>query len=81
METRSALENLDAILEVPELGFVWIGVNDLCTQLGRPGNRDHPVVLEAIETIEGKTRDANVPLAGIPRDVDDAQAPSNAVTA
>jgi 2-dehydro-3-deoxyglucarate aldolase len=72
IETATALENLDAILDVPELGFVFVGPSDLSIQLGHPGDRDHPAVTGAIAEIEETALDADVPLAGISHDVDGA---------
>lgn len=74
VETREAVENLDAILDVPELGFVFAGPLDLSVAYGHPGERDHPEVRAAVETIEEKTRDADVPLAGLGFGVDDLNA-------
>ena len=41
IETRAAVENVDEILDVPELGFVFIGPLDLSVSLGHPGEIDH----------------------------------------
>lgn len=51
IETEASVENLDAILDVSELGFVFIGPLNLSVSLGCPGEIDHPNVQEAVETI------------------------------
>jgi 2-keto-3-deoxy-L-rhamnonate aldolase RhmA len=47
VETRAALDDLDQILSVPGLDMVLGGRGTLAAQLGVPGQRDHPMVLEA----------------------------------
>lgn len=42
IETRQALENLDAIAAVPGVDVLWIGHYDLTASLGIPGQFDHP---------------------------------------
>ncbi|MFC7165409.1 HpcH/HpaI aldolase family protein [Halospeciosus flavus] len=74
VETREAVENLDAILDVPDLGFVFAGPLDLSAAYGHPGERDHPEVQAAVETIEEKTLEADVPLGGLGFGVDDLNA-------
>ena len=48
-ETRTALENLQAICEVEGVDGVFIGPADLAASLGHRGNAGHPDVLAAIE--------------------------------
>lgn len=48
IENDLAVSNLDEILEVPELGFVFVGPSDLSISLGHPFETDHPDVQEAI---------------------------------
>jgi 2-dehydro-3-deoxyglucarate aldolase len=71
VETEAAVENLDAILEVPEVGFVYIGPLDLSMSLGYPGETAHPEVQEAVETIRSATLDAGVPVGGLGFGMDD----------
>lgn len=47
-ETRTALENIDAIAAVPGLDGVLFGPADLSANLGFIGQADHPKVTEAI---------------------------------
>jgi 4-hydroxy-2-oxoheptanedioate aldolase len=66
IETRAALDNLDAILSVPGLDGAYIGPADLSLSLGGVPKADHeegPAV-EAIEFILGRARAHGV-LAGI----------------
>lgn len=61
VETREAVENIDEIVSVPELGFVFVGSMDLSVALGIPTETDHPRFEDAIETIRGTCSDAGVP--------------------
>ncbi|MFB6124099.1 MAG: HpcH/HpaI aldolase/citrate lyase family protein [Haloferacaceae archaeon] len=65
IENATAVENLDDILGVPDLGFVFVGPSDLSVSLGRPLEKDHPDVRGHVERIERAALDADVPLAGI----------------
>ena len=71
IETEASIENLDDILAVPELGFVFIGPLDLSVSLGCPGEIDHPDVQDAVETVRSKALDADVPVAGLGFGMDD----------
>jgi 2-dehydro-3-deoxyglucarate aldolase len=71
VETRAAVENLDAILDVPELGFVFAGPLDLSVSLGHPGELDHPDVRAAVERVRSAAVDADVPLGGLGFGMDD----------
>ncbi|MFZ5811003.1 MAG: HpcH/HpaI aldolase family protein [Thermodesulfobacteriota bacterium] len=44
VEGKAALDEIDAILELPELDLVFIGLYDLSKSLGVPGQVDHPDV-------------------------------------
>lgn len=51
LESATAFENLDAILEVEGIdAFAW-GTNDLAQSMGYPGKPEHPVVQEAQNSI------------------------------
>lgn len=71
IETAAAVDNLDEILSVPELGFVFIGPLDLSVALGHPGEIDHPAVQDAVETIRSSAVDAGVPVGGLGFGMDD----------
>ncbi|OAQ53841.1 hypothetical protein HTG_06130 [Natrinema mahii] len=71
IETQSALDELDDILAVPELGFIFIGPLDLSVSLGHPGEFDHPEVEEAVERIRSAAIEADVPVGGLGFGMDD----------
>lgn len=68
IEKTTAVENLSAILSVPQLGFCFVGPGDLSVQMGHAGDRGHPEVQEMIRNIEQECIEANVPLGGIAHD-------------
>ena len=68
IENRTAVENLEGILSVPELGFVFVGPADLSASLGRPLETDRPDVREHVARIEAAAAEAGVPLGGIRTD-------------
>jgi 2-dehydro-3-deoxy-L-rhamnonate aldolase len=49
VESKTALDNLDAILEVEGIDGVFIGPADLSASLGYPDNAGHPEVQRVIE--------------------------------
>ncbi len=50
LETPQAIANADAIAAIDGVDSLLIGTNDLCMELGVPGELDHPKVVEAYET-------------------------------
>ncbi|MGM0399414.1 MAG: aldolase/citrate lyase family protein, partial [Halobacteriota archaeon] len=70
-ETVAAVENIEDILAVPELGFVFIGPLDLSVALGQPNELDHPDVAAAVETVRGAAVDAGVSVGGLGFGMDD----------
>ncbi|WP_114417183.1 4-hydroxy-2-oxoheptanedioate aldolase [Marinospirillum perlucidum] len=56
VETASALQNLDAILEVEGVDGVFIGPSDLSASMGYPGDAGNPAVVEAINQGLNKIR-------------------------
>ena len=73
IEKTTAVDELDDILSVPELGFVFIGPSDLSVQMGHPTEKGHPEVTEQIEEIESACRSAGVPMGGIENDPSDIE--------
>ncbi|MFW6384587.1 MAG: HpcH/HpaI aldolase family protein [Halodesulfurarchaeum sp.] len=71
IETLAAVDNIEEILEVPDLGFVFVGPLDLSVQVGHPGELDHPDVREAVETVRSAAVDAGVPVGGLGFGMDD----------
>jgi 4-hydroxy-2-oxoheptanedioate aldolase len=49
VETREALDRLEAIAAVDGVDGVFIGPNDLAASLGHAGNMGHPEVIAAVE--------------------------------
>ena len=60
IESKPAIEQLDAILAVPGLDAVLIGPHDLSCNLDIPEQYKHPEFLDAVETIITKARKAGV---------------------
>jgi 2-keto-3-deoxy-L-rhamnonate aldolase RhmA len=65
IENETAVDNLEDILTVPELGFIFVGPADLSVSMGRPLEKEHAAVQESIETIRDAAIDANVPIGCI----------------
>jgi 4-hydroxy-2-oxoheptanedioate aldolase len=53
IETPLAVENADRIAAVPGLDVLLIGTNDLCLEMGIPGQLDHARVKAAFDTVLG----------------------------
>lgn len=68
VENVTAVENIDGILSVPDLGFVFVGPADLSVSLGRPLETDHPEVRRRVERIREATVEAGVPVGRIADD-------------
>jgi 2-keto-3-deoxy-L-rhamnonate aldolase RhmA len=61
IETREAIEELDAILAVPGVDTVLVGPNDLAAALGHLGDLNHPEVGAAIDRVVERAKAASVP--------------------
>jgi 2-keto-3-deoxy-L-rhamnonate aldolase RhmA len=48
LEEREAIENLEELLQVPDVDVFFIGPSDLSQSMGHPGNPKAPAVAEAI---------------------------------
>jgi len=68
IEKRSAIDALDDILAVPDLGFVFVGPSDLSVQLGHPTDKTHPDVVAQVEAVHEACRAAGVPIGSLPHD-------------
>ena len=53
LETPKAIDNADAIAAVEGIDVLHIGSNDLCTEMGIPGQYHHPKLREAYERLAG----------------------------
>jgi 4-hydroxy-2-oxoheptanedioate aldolase len=70
LETRSALDQLEAIAEVDGVDGIFIGPSDLAADLGHLGNPAHPEVQDAIRSAVERCRSVGKP-AGILTPVED----------
>ncbi len=52
VETRGAVDDIDAIAALPEIDLLWIGHLDLSVSLKIPGEFDHPAFRDAVERVE-----------------------------
>jgi 2-dehydro-3-deoxyglucarate aldolase len=68
IEKTTAVDDLEAILDIPELGFVFIGPSDLSVQMGHPEDKNHPEVVAQIDSIREACLQADVPVGGIRTD-------------
>lgn len=70
IESIAAVENLDALLDVPGLDAVIIGPHDLSINMGLPEHYDHPDYEKVVKEIIHKTRKkglaAGIHFPGIP---------------
>jgi 4-hydroxy-2-oxoheptanedioate aldolase len=65
IETKEAIEQIDAIAAVPGLDALQVGTSDLSVSLGVPGELDHPTVQDAVRrTIEACRHHGKVPAVG-----------------
>jgi 2-keto-3-deoxy-L-rhamnonate aldolase RhmA len=58
IESVRALSNLDAICSIPGVSALFIGPNDLTTNMGIPNEYDHPDFIAAVQKVieaAGKT--------------------------
>ena len=51
VETPKAVDNVEAIAATPGIDSVLIGTNDLCMEMGIPGQFDHPRVKDAYQKV------------------------------
>jgi 2-dehydro-3-deoxyglucarate aldolase/4-hydroxy-2-oxoheptanedioate aldolase len=51
IETVAGLKNLEEIAAVPEIDVLWVGLFDLTSSMGIPGQLQHPDTLAAIQRV------------------------------
>ncbi|ALI56175.1 HpcH/HpaI aldolase family protein [Celeribacter marinus] len=61
VETKEALDDLEAIAAVDGIDAIFIGPADLAASMGYPGQLDHPVVVEAVTSGLKRIRAAGKP--------------------
>ncbi|HYC48721.1 MAG TPA: aldolase/citrate lyase family protein [Burkholderiales bacterium] len=60
LESPTAIENAESIAAVPGIDILLIGTNDLCMELGIPGQFEHPKVEDAYRKVIAACRKHNV---------------------
>ena len=60
LETPEGITNAEAIAAVPGVDMLLIGSNDLCTEMGIPGQMRHPKLLEAFQTVGKACKKHNI---------------------
>lgn len=75
IETKEAVENIDAILDVPGIDMVFVGPNDLTLSLGLPASfwSDEPLFQQAVAKIIAACQRRNIPLGTIQMSAADAK--------
>jgi 2-dehydro-3-deoxyglucarate aldolase len=70
IETESAVEQIDEILAVPGIDFVFLGPGDLSVSMNYPMETEHPEVRAALARVRKACAEADVPVGGMAGDVD-----------
>ena len=65
VETKEAVANIEEICAVEGVDFIVAAPFDLSTDLGIPGQFDHPDYTSALEKIERACEEANIPIGGV----------------
>jgi len=60
VETKESVDDIDAILAVPDVDVVFIGRTDLSQSLGVPGQITHPTVEDYVERVFKAAEDTDV---------------------
>ena len=74
IETKEAVKDIDAILDLPGIDVCFIGPNDLAADLGHIGELTHPDTVAAIERVEKAAKARKIPLGTVSRSWDAAKA-------
>ena len=61
IETKKGLDNIEEILQVPNLDAIFIGPYDLSASLGLPGDIFNKIVTESINKIKESCQRFNIP--------------------
>ncbi len=54
VEGKTGLDNLDSIINVPNIDMIYIGIYDLSQSLGMPGEVDNPRIKDFLKLCAGK---------------------------
>lgn len=74
LETEEAILNCDAILDVSELGFAFLGPSDLALSMGYPRESAHPDVQDALDLARHSAIQCGVPVGITAKDAAEATA-------
>ncbi len=72
LESEEAVNNLDAILDVPDIDVLFLGRTDLSQSLGHPGLTGHPEVETVVERAVARITRSNVALGVVVPNVEQA---------
>jgi 4-hydroxy-2-oxoheptanedioate aldolase len=73
LETRAALNEIEAIAKVEGVDGIFIGPSDLAADMGHLGNNKHPDVQAAIKDAADRIRAAGKPAGTLVANVEDAE--------
>lgn len=65
IETKDAVENIDAICAVKGIDCAVVAPFDLSTELGISGQLNHPKMVEAVSRVESAVLKSGIPLRGV----------------
>ena len=74
IENEAAINQIDAILDVPGIDVAFLGPNDLSGDMGHVGDWDHPDVQKAIKKLEDAANKRRIPLGTVSRNWEAAKA-------
>lgn len=74
IEHAKAVERIDEIMTVPGIDCAVIGIGDLATSIGKPGRFDDPEFLDLVKRAEAGILKSGVPLGGVARTAEQANA-------
>ena len=74
IEHARAVERIDEIMAVPGIDCAVIGIGDLATSIGKPGRFDDPEFLDLVKRAEAGILNSGVPLGGVARTAEQANA-------
>lgn len=69
IETKEAIEHIDALLSVPGVDAALMGPNDLSMALGVPGDGEHPDLTQAIQKVVDSAKKHSIPSGTHVRDM------------
>ena len=61
IESARAMENLDAICAIPGISALWVGPNDMTTNVGIPNEYDSPQLIEIIQRVITTAERSHIP--------------------